>query len=157
MNWLVFSSVGVLPMPIWPAAALAILAAMRSGWAVAPGIAAGTILANYFSLNAPLSFAFCISVMNTIGPVLGAAIIKMRITSDLVFKNFTDIIVVLMVGIVLVPMLTALGGIGSKVLLGLLPGDMFWGAYLRWAMAHSLGTLLFALPYIIWTSGRGRA
>ncbi len=95
--------------------------------------------------------------MNTIGPIVGAVLIKKRISNDLVVKNMNDFIIALLIGIGLVPLATALGGIGSKHLLGMLPPGAFPVALARWAMAHSLGTLLFALPYLIWADGRKRA
>ncbi len=154
LNWMVFSGVGVLPMPLWPAAALALVVALHRGWRIAPGVAAGVVLANHFSLGAPWSLALCISVMNTIGPVWGAILIKKRITDDLVVNNTNDFVLALLIGVGLVPLLTALGGIGSKFALGMQPSHALPFALGRWAMAHSLGTLLFALPYLIWADGR---
>lgn len=154
LNWMVFSSVGVLPMPIWPAAAVALVAALYWGWGVAPGIAIGAFLANYYSLGASFLFAACISVMNTVGPVVGASLIRMRITDKLKVRSIRDIGYVLMVGVCFVPLLTALGGIGSKFILGMLPADKIAISVARWSMAHALGTLLFALPYLAWVGGR---
>ncbi|NDV22423.1 MASE1 domain-containing protein [Desulfovibrio sp. JC022] len=154
LNWLIFSSVGVLPMPIWPAAAVAITAALYRGWSIAPGLALGTILANHFSLGAPWGFAFCIAVMNTLAPVLGALLIKKNNGGDLHFRSVGNMGFAIVVGVLLVPLLTALGGIGSKFMLGMLPESKVVISIMRWAMAHALGTVIFAVPYFAWQESR---
>ncbi len=150
LNWVVFKSVGVLPMPIWPAAAVALVAAIMCGWRIFPGIAFGTILANHVSLGAPLGYACCIAVMNTLGPVLAATVIRRKLWSaGWPAWNRADITVVFLAAIVLAPVLTAIGGTGSKWLLGLLPYADVPQAFLRWALAHASGTLLFAPPLFL--------
>jgi len=62
INWMLFKTGGVIPMPIWPAAAVAFVFALIRGWRVAPGIAAGTILANTVSLGGPVDLASGIAV-----------------------------------------------------------------------------------------------
>lgn len=141
-------------MPVWPAAAIALIAALNWGWAIAPGIALGAFLANYFSLGASVSFAACISIMNTVGPVVGASLIRSRITDKFKFRSLGDIGYVLAIGVCLVPLMTAIGGIGSKFFLGLLPPDKIAVSVTRWALAHALGTLLFAVPYLVWAGGK---
>ncbi len=151
LNWMVFKSVGVLPMPIWPAAAVALVAAVHLGWRIAPGIALGTILANHISLPAPLNHACYIAMMNTLGPVLAAAIIR-RSTSGKSWLtwNRTDVTVLFLAGVVLAPVLTAAGGIGSAWLLGLMSSSDVPRNFMRWGLAHALGALLFAPPLLAW-------
>ena len=151
LNWLVFKGVGVLPMPIWPAAAVALVAAMHYGWRIAPGIALGTILANRYSVGAAWDYSSCIAVMNTLGPLLAAAVIRGRVAG----KTWgawtrTDITILFLAGVVLAPLLTASGGIGSKWLLDLIPSSAVPQAMMRWGLAHALGALLFAPPLLLW-------
>ena len=154
LNWLIFSSVGVLPMPIWPAAAVAIVAALYRGWTIAPGIAVGSILANHFSLGAPWLFSFCIAVMNTLGPIGGALLIRWKNGGDTHFRNIGNMGLGLLVAVILVPLISALGGIGSKYMLGMLPEGKFVISIVRWSMAHGLGTLFFAVPYFAWSESK---
>lgn len=154
LNWLLFSSVGVLPMPVWPAAAVAIVAALYRGWAIAPGIAVGTILANHFSLGAPWALSFCIAVLNTLGPIGGALLIKWKNGGDNHFRTIGNMGFGLLVAVMLVPLITAFGGIGSKYMLGMLPEGKFAVSIVRWAMAHGLGTLFFAVPYFAWVESK---
>ncbi len=154
LNWLLFSSVGIMPMPIWPAAALALIAALYRGWLVAVGIAVGVVLADSVTLGVSLNLAASVSIMNTLAPILGAVLIKKRISSELKIKSFSDFIVVFLIGCVFVPFVASLGGVGSMLLFGELSTDMALSSIVRWTMAHSLGTLLFALPYLIWAESR---
>ncbi len=151
LNWIVFKNVGVLPMPIWPAAAVALVSAIVLGWHIAPGIALGTILANHFSLGGSWTLACCISIMNTIGPVFGAILIRRRIAGKPWSAwNRRDITLLFFSGAVLVPMLTATGGIGGKLILGLMTISEVPLAFMRWEIAHTLGTILFAPPLLLW-------
>lgn len=154
LNWLIFSSVGVLPMPIWPAAAISIIAALYRGWAIAPGIAVGTILANHFSLGAPWGFSFCISVMNTIGPIVGALLIRKKNGGDIQLRTAGNMLFGFWVALFFVPVLSALGGIGSKFMLGMLPESKVAISIVRWSMAHALGIFIFAVPYFAWLESR---
>ncbi len=153
VNFMIFKAAGVLPMPIWPAAALALVTAFYRNWAAAPGIAAGTILANHFSLSAPLQLAVCIAVMNTLGPLAGASLMRRRVTRDLSIRSFTDVLFCFLAGIIAVPVLTASGGIGSRWMLDLIPDHEVMTAWLKWFLAHSLGTLIFAVPVFAWIKG----
>ncbi len=150
LNGMVFRGVGVLPMPIWPAAAVALVAAIMMGYRVAPGIVLAAIATNRFSLGSSLVFACCISIMNTVGPVLGAGIIRKKVLcKPLSTWKGHDVTMLLLAGVVLVPALTALGGIVSKWMLGFVPGSDVVPSLLRWFLAHALGTLLFAPPLLI--------
>lgn len=151
VNWLIFKSVGVLPMPIWPGAAVALVAATLYGWPLAPAIALGTIMSNHYSLSAPWVYAICISVMNTLAPLLCAFIIRRCIAgkSWLTLSRW-DVTVLFLSGVVLLPLLSACGGIGSKWLLGLLPLAEVPQAFMRWTLSHGLGALIFAPPFLIW-------
>lgn len=149
LNFIVFKSLGVLPMPIWPAAAVAIVAAFYRGWKVAPGIAIGSVLANHISLGGSLQFALLIAILNTVGPILGAYIARKKVGEELQFSSFSDSLIFMVAIIIITPALTATGGIGSKWLLGLLPIEKVPVSWLRWAFAHALGTFVFALPIFL--------
>ena len=146
LTFLVFRNLGVLPMPIWPPAAVAIVTAFYRGWRIAPGIAAGTILANYFSLNSPWDYAFSLALMNTLGPLLGASIMRRQVSTRIVIGGLVDLVICFFVIFFLPPVLTATGGIGFKYLFGIIPASDVLVNWLKWVIAHSLGTLLFATP-----------
>jgi PAS domain S-box-containing protein len=145
LDWMVFNRLSILPMPLWPAAGLALMAAVMRGWSVAPGIALGAVLANRLSLSAPLAYACCIGVTNTLGPLAAAAIIRKRVGEKpwLLWRH-SDYTAVFLAGVVLAPIITAAGGIGAKWLLGLIPFASVPRDFVRWWLGHAMGTALFA-------------
>lgn len=150
LTFLVFRHLGVLPMPVWPSAAVAIVMAFCRGWKIAPGIAAGTILANHFSLNSPLGYAFSLALMNTAGPLLGASIMRRQVSPRLAIGGLVDLLVCFCAIVIVPPMLTATGGIGFKFFFGMIPASAIVAGWLKWTIAHSLGALLFATPVFAW-------
>ena len=149
INWIIFNKLGVLPMPVWPAAGLALVGSYYWGWAVAPGIALGTFLANYFSLGAPLVYALLIPVMNTLGPVSGGLLLRKRVSRDLKVVDILSLMWVFLIGLFYIPALSAAGGIGFKWLLGLAGEEGFFRSWLKWYTAHASGTLLVSVPLFI--------
>lgn len=151
LNWMVFSGLGVQPMPFWPASGVALVAGIRWGWSIAPGVATSTVLADHYSLGGPWEFAVCIAVMDTIGPLLAAGIIRRRVSGkSWLTWNRGDVTVVFMAGVILASVLSAIGGIGSKWLLGMTPGSGLLQGFLRWTLAHGLGALIIAPPLFVW-------
>jgi len=150
LTFLVFSDLGVLPMPVWPSAAVAMVMAFCRGWKIAPGLAIGTILANHFSLSSPLGYAFSLALMNTAGPLLGASIIRRQVSSRLAIGGFVDLLICFCAILIITPMLTATGGIGFKFFFGMIPASGIVVGWLKWTIAHSLGALLFATPVFAW-------
>jgi integral membrane sensor domain MASE1 len=150
LTFLIFKNLGILPMPLWPPAAVALVAAFYRGWGIAPGIAAGTILANHFSLNSSWEYAAAIALMNTVGPLLGASIMRWRVSPRLFIVKPADLLICFLAAYLLPPMLAATGGIGFKYLFGMIPANDMLIGWLKWTLAHSLGTLLFATPVFAW-------
>lgn len=154
INYILFSHLGYFPMPFWPAAALALVVAFFRGLYIAPGIALGVVLADHFSLGIGWSYSLSIAIMNTLGPIAGAALMRNRISLQLKISNAKDVWFCFLTALILVPVLTASGGIGSKWLLGTMPAGDVPIALLKWALAHSLATLFFALPAFAWIKWR---
>lgn len=141
-------------MPIWPAAALALVVAFFRGLRIAPGIALGVVLADHFSLGIGWSYSLSIAIMNTLGPIAGAALIRNRISLQLKISDAQDLLFCFFTALILVPVLTASGGIGSQWLLGMIPAGAVPIALLKWALAHALATLFIALPAFVWIKGK---
>jgi integral membrane sensor domain MASE1 len=156
LNYMLFKRVGVLPMPVWPAAGVALIAFFLWREKVFAGVALGTVFANYLSLGAPLCFAISIALMNTLGPYLGIRIIDARLGEGRIIRRISDVAVIFAAAFVLTPILTATGGIGAKLLLDLMPADEFRIAWSKWFMAHSLGGLLLASPFFAYLLTRNR-
>ena len=119
VNWLFFHLVGILPMPVWPSAAVALIAGLYWGWPIAPALAVGTILANHYLLGATWTYAACVAVMNTLGPLIAVWLVK-RKTSAVSVTIPIRLLWLIAGGLLLAPALTASGGIGSQWLLGMI-------------------------------------
>ena len=152
MTFALFSRLGVLPMPIWPSAALAIVVAVYRGWRAAPGLALGTVLANFCVLGSSFAFALGIAIMNTLGPLAGGWIVRRLATSRLIIKGPAELLGCFIAIVLLPPLLTATGGIACKWLLGMVSADDLVVGWMKWAVAHALGSLLFAVPVLAWLS-----
>ncbi len=152
LAFLLFRRLGVLPMPIWPSAALAIIVAVFRGWCVAPGLALGTVLANFCILGSTLPLALGIALMNTLGPLVGGWVVRRLVTTRLIIRGPVELLCCFAAIVLLPPVLTACGGIGCKWLLGMIPADQLAISWMKWAVAHALGSLLFAVPVFAWLS-----
>ena len=154
LDWLVFNRLSILPMPFWPAAGLALVAAVMRAWRIAPGIALGAILANRWSLSASWAYASCIGLTNTLGPLAAAAIIRKRIAGRPWLQwQGKDYTAVFIAGVVLAPVITATGGIGAKWILGIIPFASVARDFARWWLGHAIGTLLCA-PLVLFFPDR---
>ncbi len=152
LTFMLFRRLGVLPMPIWPSAALAIVVAVYRGWRAAPGLALGTVLANFCVLGSTFAFALGIAVMNTLGPLIGGWVVRRLATTRLIIRGPGELLSCFIAIVLLPALLTATGGISCKWLLGMIAADALLISWMKWAVAHSLGSLLFAVPVFAWLS-----
>lgn len=150
LNFLLFRKGGVLPMPLWPSAAVGLSAALIYGWRAAPGIAVGSLLANAVSLGSGWLLAGIIAITNTLGPTLAARMISPKVKVWPPFNSLNNVVIFLVYGVMLMAAITATGSIGGKWLLGRLVADEAFAAWGRWWMAHAMGALLFTPVILGW-------
>ncbi|HPH97851.1 MAG TPA: PAS domain S-box protein [Anaerolineaceae bacterium] len=150
LNWLLFKNGGVLPMPLWPAAGLAVAAAFRFGWKVTPGLFFGAALANIFPLGADWKLAVLIGLMNAFSPAAAVTILRSLTKKRKPFQSLHDLVAFVCLAVILHPALTATGGIGGRWLLGQIEAHAFWSAWQGWWLAHAVGTILFAPIFMVW-------
>ncbi len=149
-NYLLLKEIGLLPMPIWPAAGIAFAAAYYYGLKITPGLALGAFLANYLTLGSSWEFALGISVMNSLAPQLTAWMMHRIIEVQKPLKTYYIVLLCFCLALIITPLLTALGGIGTKYLLGLVDAANFAPDFFKWTLAHSIGTIIFASPIFIY-------
>ncbi len=149
LSWLLFNHIGVLPMSIWPAAAIEVLAAFYFGWKIAPALFLGSVLANHLSLGGQLPYALTIGLTNVIGPLVGAYLVRQLITIEIKIKSYSILVLSLIILILLIPAFAATGGVGFQIILGISAPEHFFLNWSRWAIAHSIGIIVFALPVFI--------
>lgn len=142
-NWALFKTAGVLPMPIWPAAGLAAAVAFRFGWAAIPGLWLGTFLANGLALGASWKLSALVGIMNAVGPVIAACGVKRFSSRPFALQSVRDVVSFLFWFVAFTALLTAIGGIGARFLLGTIPAAEMPLALFRWWVAHASGAVLF--------------
>lgn len=149
VNCFFFKSGGILPMPIWPAAGLAIAASYKIGaWAI-PGIWLGTLLANTILLGASLKLAAIIGVMNALAPLLAVYGIQFITREQKPFGTIRNFLIFILLAVIVQPILTATGGTVSQLLLGVIQAEKLSSAWLGWWFAHATGTILFAPMFLL--------
>ncbi len=147
---LYFEQFGMLPSPIWPAAAIALAAALRYGWSIAPGLYTGAVLASCCSFSAPLPVALGIGVMNTVGPLVAASLLTRSATGFSPFHRVRDVFLFFMLGAVFHAALAASGGVTSLFLGGQLAQERFFASWAIWWVADAGAVILFAPPLLAW-------
>ncbi len=147
-----FSAFGMLPAPTWPAASIALSAAVLAGRAAAPGIALGTVLANAVSLGAPVDVSLGIAVMNTAAPLLAAALIRRMAPAGPPFATVRYVLAFIVFGLMMHPALTATGGVVSLMAGGRLPLALLDAAWRKWWLAHASGAMLLTPALLCWWS-----
>lgn len=132
--------------PLWLPSGIAFAAFILYGYRVWPGILFAAFLLNS-ALGAAPFIALFIAVGNTVGPLVGAHLLKW-------YSNYTPPAIRLRdnVGIVansfLIPVATATIAVGSLWLSGIVPASAFQATWETWWMGDALG-MLIGTPFIL--------
>ena len=145
----IFKNLELLPMPICAGAALTLIAAFYIGVYAAPAIIVGTTLANYFIFNTPIDFALCIAVTSTLVSLFTGILIRRQLSTNYYDRSFCNIVHSFNLAVILAPLLSGLGGASAKYFLGIIPLQDFTQTFAKWTVAHSLGILFFAIPFLL--------
>ncbi len=143
LNWVLFKRGGILPMPIWPAAGLAIAAAYRFDWRAVPGLYFGALLANAVTLGAGWRLAAVIGIMNSLAPWLAARGAGAQTGKRAPFLSMREFATFALLAVLIHPALTATGGIGGRLFFGDITPSEFLERWQHWWLGHAVGTILF--------------
>ena len=130
--------------PVWPAAGVALGAMLIVGRRAWLGILIGAFLVNAFA-HASLIADLAISIGNTLGPALSAALLTKRSFSSI--KRFNDVVFMIFYGS-LGLMATALIGSTALFLTGTHAWNNLPSAWLVWWLGDCMGVLLI-VPLIL--------
>ncbi|MFS8978273.1 MASE1 domain-containing protein [Cupriavidus necator] len=144
---LAYAVVGGAVSLVWPSSGIALVALLVLGFAVAPGIAIGSVLAN-LSVGVPLPVAAVIGLGATVAALTAATLLnrvaRFRITLD----RIKDVIVFIVLAATVSTAVSAL--IGATALLGggLVPVTEYSAAILKWWLGDMMGVLVLAPPLL---------
>ncbi|HYC00294.1 MAG TPA: MASE1 domain-containing protein [Candidatus Limnocylindrales bacterium] len=143
------AAIGGLAAPVWPPTGMAV-AAMLLAPALWPGIALGAFLTN-LSIGVPLVVTLPIAFGNTLEAVIAAqllGVVGFRKSLDRV----QDALSLIAVAAVVSPAASALIGVNSAWLAGVLPEEQYGSALLTWWLGDAMGSLIVAPVLLTWRS-----
>ena len=141
--------------PVWAPAGLALAALVAGGVRLWPGVLIGAALANLATPGTPALAALLIAAGNPLGAA-GAALVLQRGGFDPALRRFRDILVLLGVGVVLDPVVSATNGTVQLVLSGAAPAGAWRDIWLVWCSGDAIGILLVAPLLLSWWTRRRR-
>jgi PAS domain S-box-containing protein len=131
---------------IWLPTGIAVAALFRWGWRYWPAVWLGALSVN-LAVGSSLPIAFAISVGNTLGPVLGVALLR-RWHFNPRISNWSDVPVFVAGGALLGMLASATGGVATLVLGGLLPWSVAGTAWIAWWLGDSVGVVVAGMAFI---------
>jgi integral membrane sensor domain MASE1/anti-sigma regulatory factor (Ser/Thr protein kinase) len=141
---------------IWPPTGIAVAALVLGGYRMWPGVFVGALVANGMS-NEPFVTAAGIAVGNTLGPLLGAHLLR-RFDFDPRFARVRDVVVFLFFGSIVAMTVTATNGILQLATAGIVPWSAFGHEWILWWMGDAVGVMLFGPLLLAWgTAPRGES
>lgn len=141
--------------PVWAPAGLALAALVAGGVRLWPGVLIGAALANLATPGTPVLAALLIAAGNTLAAA-GAALVLQRTGFDPALRRFRDILVLLGVGVVLDPVVSATNGTVQLVFSGAASAGAWRDIWLVWYSGDAVGILLVAPLLLSWWTRRRR-
>lgn len=134
---------------VWPPTGIAITALLLFGPRVWPAIALGSLAANYSPGEAPWVPAG-IAVGNTLGPLLGAWLLRRVARFDGAMTRLRDVFALLTFGSTIAMLVTATNGAANLALHGLISPAEYVAAWWTWWVGDSMGVVFVAPLLLTW-------
>lgn len=141
-----FATVGSHVTLIWLPTGIAVAALFRWGWRYWPAVWLGALWVN-LAIGGTLLVSLGISVGNTLGPVLGVALLR-RWHFNPRISNWSDVPVFVAGGAFLGMAVSATGGIATLALDGLLPWSATGTAWIVWWLGDSVGVVVAGMALV---------
>lgn len=144
---LAYAVVGGAVSLVWPSSGIALVSLLTMGFAVAPGIAIGSVLAN-LSAGVPLPAAAMIGVGATAAALTAALLLKRVARFQVTLDRIKDVLALILLAAVVSTAVSAL--IGATALLGggVVPVTQYGAAILKWWLGDMMGVLVVAPPLL---------
>ncbi len=134
---------------IWPPAGIAVAALLLFGYRVWPGVFIGAFIANALT-GEPWFTAAGIAIGNTLGPLLGAFLLRRFVKFDNALERVRDVIGLALLGSLVAMTVTATNGVSNLALAGIVPWTSFWMVWRVWWAGDAMGVLVFAPLILTW-------
>ncbi|WP_062093175.1 MASE1 domain-containing protein, partial [Caballeronia udeis] len=144
---LAYAVVGGAVSLVWPSSGIALVALLALGFAVAPGIAIGSFLAN-LSGGVPVGVAALIGTGAMVAASTSAILLKRAARFRITLDRIRDVLAFIGLAAVVSTAVSSL--IGATALLGggLLPITEYGAAFLKWWLGDMMGVLVVAPPLL---------
>lgn len=138
---------------VWPPTGIALAALLLCGYRVWPGIWLGAFISNAVS-HEPALTAAGIAVGNTIGPLLGAFLLRRFVAFDNALERLRDVLGLVILGSAFPMMVSATSGVLNLALSGIVPWLEYWSVWWVWWAGDAMGVLLVAPVILTWGTAR---
>lgn len=140
---LAYAVVGGAVSLVWPSSGIALVALLVMGFAVAPGIAIGSILAN-LSVGVPLPVAAVIGLGATVAALTGAILLKRVAGFHITLDRIKDVLAFIILAATVSTAVSAMIGAAALSGGGLVPVTEYGAAFLKWWLGDMMGVLVVA-------------
>jgi signal transduction histidine kinase len=147
---LMMDAVGGFATLVWPGSGLALVALLRIGCHVWPGVALGALLVNMWA-GAPWPVACGIAAGNTLEAIAGAWLLQ-KLNFDSSLRRVADALLLILVAALFSTTLSATIGVGSLHLGGIVPRPEALATWRAWWLGDLIGDLVLAPLMLCWTT-----
>lgn len=134
---------------IWPPTGIALAAFLLAGNRIWPAIFAGAFISNAIS-HEPIYTAAGIAVGNTLGPLLGAVLLRRLVKIDIQLGRVRDVLGLALFGSTLAMLVTATNGVANLIWGGIVPLQAAFSVWWVWWVGDAMGALLVAPAILTW-------
>lgn len=134
---------------IWPPAGIALAAFLLLGNRAWPAIFLGAFISNAIS-HEPLYTAVGIAVGNTLGPLLGAVLLRKGVKFDVHLVRVRDVLGLALFGSALTMIVTATNGVANLIGGGIVSPQAAFSVWWVWWVGDAMGALLVAPAILTW-------
>jgi PAS domain S-box-containing protein len=134
---------------VWLPAGIALAALLLRGYRVWPAIWLGAFVGNALS-HEPAFTAAGIATGNTIGPLVGAFLMRRYAGFDEALERVRDVLALLLLGSLGAMTVTATNGVLNLAAAGIIPWHAYGLVWWMWWVGDAMGVLLFAPLILTW-------
>lgn len=138
---------------IWPPTGIALAAFLLAGNRIWPAIFVGAFISNAIS-HEPMYTAAGIAVGNTLGPLLGAVLLRRLVKIDIHLGRVRDVLGLALFGSTLAMIVTATNGVANLIWGGIVPLQAAFSVWWVWWVGDAMGALLVAPAILTWHANR---